>query len=192
MSYLYPNDGLETKALEKIDYAKRLYEAQVLKAEKEEYIKNLLLGDYIAKIREHRTRYDFIDFFGKAQAEVGKRLKKDRPHLESLTSFIMEDFLNNDKKFKLTKIVSCGYEGYAWKLEFTGYGKTIFIEIPVKSRLTTENIEYANDGMYAFGVYESEYYMSVRKRSHVPKVIAEAIKEYFANDEKGVEDAGQE
>ena len=168
----------ENRTLEKIDYAKSLYEAQIKKAEKEEYIKNLLLEDYVNQIRQYFTRYDVVDIFGKAQKEIGKRLKKERPHLETIKRFVMDDFLSNDKNFKLQKIVSCGYENYAWKIEFEAYRKTVYIEIPVKKHLTCENVHLANDGMFAFGVYESEYYLQTLKRSYDIKTMSDYIREW--------------
>lgn len=171
-------DEYESAILRKIAYARELYEAQVKKAEKEEYIKNVLLEDYVNQIREHRSRYDYVDIIGMAQKEVGKRLKKDRPHLETLKRFLMEDFLNNDKNFKLTKIISGGYEGYYWRFEFTAYGKTVYIEIPVMSRLTKDNIEYAHYGMFAFGVYESEHCSRMLKGTYEMKELAGFIKDW--------------
>lgn len=172
------NINEENHTLEKIDYAKSLYEEQIKKAEKEEYIKNLLLEDYVNQIKQYFTRYDVIDIFGKAQKEVGKKLKKERPHLETIKQFIMDDFLSNDKNFKLQKIVSCGYEGYAWQIEFTAYGKTVLIEIPVKKRLTAENVHYANDGMFVFGVYESEHYIRILKKCYGIEAMSDYIREW--------------
>lgn len=168
----------ENRTLEKIDYARSLYEAQIKKAEKEEYIKNLLLEDYVNQIRQYYTRYDVIDIFGKAQEEVGKKLKKERPHLETIKQFVMDDFLSNDKNFKIKNIISMGYEGYAWKIEFDAYDKTVYLEIPVKRRLTAENVHYAHDGMFAFGVYESEHYLRTLKTSYDIKTMSDYIREW--------------
>ena len=95
----------------------------------------------------------------------------------------MEDFLNNDKNFKLTKIISGGYEGYYWRFEFAAYGKTVYIEIPVMSRLTPENIEYAHYGMFVFGVYESNCCYRLLKGTYEMKELAAFIKEYFEKTE---------
>ena len=177
---IWDEEEYEAATMKNITYAKALYEAQVQKVKKEEYIKKLLLEDYVDHIRQHKSRYDYVNIFGKAQDEVGKRLKKDRPHYETVKQFLMDDFLNNDKTFKLIKIISGGYEGYYWRFEFTGYGKTSFIEIPVMSRLTSDNIEYANHGMFVFGVYDSESCYRVLKKSYSIKEISEFIKDYFS------------
>ena len=81
----------EAKTLMSIGYAKSLYDAQVSKVKREEYIKNLLLEDYVTCIKQHRSRYDYINIFSKAQAEISKKLKKDRPHFETIKTFIMEE-----------------------------------------------------------------------------------------------------
>lgn len=175
-----------TKTLLAIGYSKSLYDAQVTKVRNEEYIKDLLLEDYVRKIRAHQSRYDFIgNIFVKAQKEVNKKLKKERPNLETIKSFISEDFLDNDKKFKIHKIIACGLEDYAWRVELTGYGKTIFVEIPMVRNINVKNVEYAHHGQFAFGECESEYCYSVLKYSYEIKVIAKFIEEYL-KDVKGL------
>lgn len=178
----WDEDEYESSILKKIAYARELYEAQVKEAEKAEYIKKALLQDYVDKIKEHGSRYDYIDIFSKAQKEVGEKLKKNRPHYETVKRFLMEDFLNNDKTFKLTKIISGGYEGYYWRFEFTGYGKTIYIEIPRMNRLTPENIAYANYGMFTFGVYDSVHCYRMIKGTYEMKEIAATIKEWVERE----------
>lgn len=176
----YSDADLESITLTKIGYAKSLYDAQIHKVKKEEYIKDLLLEDYVNQIKEHESRYDHINIIGKAQDEVGKRLKKERPHFEIIKGFLMEDFLNNDKTFKLVKIISGGYEGYYWRFEFTGYGKTSYIEIPVMSRITSKNVAYAHYGRFAFGVYDSEHCYRLLKTSYSMQEISEFIRDYFS------------
>lgn len=184
MDYYYmPMDGFEDemqrKCLDEIEYAKNLYEAQVDKVEREEYIRDLLRRDYVAKIRNNRSRYDYIRIFRTAQKQVGEKLKKNRTELETLKSFILNDFLDNDKKFKLTSITSCGFEDYGWEIDFTGYGKTIKIYIPIMANLDTDNIEDARFGKFVFSVKTSEHSWSVLKKSYKIKDISEFIKECF-------------
>lgn len=179
---IWDEDEIETKTLRKIAYARELYDAQVKEAEKAEYIRQVLLQDYVNQIKEHRSRYDYMNIISEAQKEVGKRLKKDRPHYETIKTFLLEDFLNNDKNFKLVKIISGGYEGYYWRFEFTGYGKTIYIEIPVMGRLTPDNIAYAHYGMFAFGVYENNCCYRMLKGTYEMKELAAFIKEYVERE----------
>jgi hypothetical protein len=178
-------DDTENKQLEEIEYSKGLYIDQVAIVKKEERVCELLHWDYIHKIREYKTTYDYCtDIFAKAQKQIGEKLKKDRPDLETVKQFVISDFFNNDKTFKLTKIISCGWENYGYQVHFTGYGKNAYIEIPVKSRLTPKNLEYMYNGMFAFAVEESEHYISVLKTSYVIEAVAEFIKEYFELDKK--------
>lgn len=175
----FDDGSYENDIISKIKYAKTLYEAQVWKVEKEEYVKKLLLEDYAKQIRAHRSRYDLVGIFSEAQKEIGAKLKKDRPNLETIKRFIMKDFLNNDKNFKLTEIISLGYECYGWQIEFKGYGKRIAIEIPMVSRITAENIKCANYGMFTFGIWESDHCLQILKRSYKIGEISETIKKHF-------------
>lgn len=175
-------DEYESMTLKKIAYARELYDAQVKEAEKAEYIKKVLLQDYVDQIKEHKSRYDVIDIFSKAQEEAGERLKKNRPHYETLKRFLMEDFLNNDKNFKLVKLISGGYEGYYWRFEFTAYGQTVYIEIPRVNRITVDNVHYANYGMFGFGVYENDCCYRMIKGTYEMKELAATIKEWVERE----------
>ena len=101
---------------------------------------------------------------------------------KTLKSWMLNDFLSNDKNFKLTRIISCGYESYAWSIEFEGYKKTFRIEIPMMKSLTVENIGSAHDGMFAFCVKTSEVSWSTLKKSYKIKDISDFIREYFELD----------
>ena len=175
----YYSDQKDT-TLEKIAYAKQLYDAQVVKAEREEYIRDVLLQNYVDKVKDHMTKYDALrnELFSKAQAEIGARLKKDRPNLEHLKGFLMRDFLNNDKSFKLEKIISCGYENYCWRFEFRRNGTRCYIEIPIKRNLTTKNLEYAHYGMFVFGTIENDYIYQTFKGTYEMQELAGFIKDW--------------
>ena len=168
------------KSLEEIEYVRGLYELQTFEVEKAKHIEELLLKDYVRTIKSYITRYDLIDgIFSDAQKQMGNKLKKDRHQFEALKKFIMEDFLNNDKNFKIIKFMQCGYEGYAWRIEFEGYGKDFSIHFPVKKNITTENLRYANYGKFNFSVKEGNSCWNVIKSSYITKDIAETIRDYF-------------
>ena len=86
--------------------------------------------------------------------------------------------MNNDKKFKLKKIISYGYEGYAWRFVFEGYGKTIDITVPYMRNITTENVKYAHYGMFTFSVQEAEHVWKMLKGSYEMSEIAQIVKDY--------------
>ena len=164
-----------------IEYVRGMYEAQVHKVKQEEYMKDLLFADFVRKVKRNKSRYDYIsdNTFKEAQSQIGKKTKKERGKLEVLKGFIMEDFLNNNKNFKLTEIISGGYESYVWHINFEYFGNTIQITIPMMDSITVENIKYAYNGMFAFSIKEGSCCWSVKKMSYKIEDVAEYIKEYF-------------
>ena len=173
-------DYMEEDPIAKIEYSKGLYDDQVHKVEKEEYIKNLLFADYVGKVKRHQSRYDFIEnVIKEAQSQVGKKKKKEREQLSVLENFIREDFFNGDNSFKITHITSGGYESYYYSVELEGYGQTVIISIPMMSNINVQNFEHAYKGMFAFSVKESQYCQSIKKMSYKIEDVAEYIKEYF-------------
>ena len=173
-------DYMEEDPIAKIEYSKGLYNDQVHKVEKEEYIKSLLFTDYVGKVKRHQSRYDFIeDVIKEAQSQVGKKKKKEREQLSVLENFIREDFFNGDNSFKITSIISGGYESCYYSVELEGYGQTVIISIPMMSNINVQNFEYAYKGMFAFSVKESQYCQSIKKMSYKIEDVAEYIKEYF-------------
>ena len=173
-------DYMEEDPIAKIEYSKGLYDDQVHKVEKEEYIKNLLFADYVGKVKRHQSRYDFIEnVIKEAQSQVGKKKKKEREQLSVLENFIREDFFNGDNSFKITHITSGGYESYYYSVELEGYGQTVIISIPMMSNINVQNFEHAYKGMFALSVKESQQCQSIKKRSQRIEDVAEYIKEYF-------------
>ena len=146
-------DYMEEDPIAKIEYSKGLYDDQVHKVEKEEYIKNLLFADYVGKVKRHQSRYDFIEnVIKEAQSQVGKKKKNEREQVAVLENFILEDFFNGDNSFKITNIISGGYESYYYSVELEGYGQTVIISIPMMSNINVQNFEHAYKGMFAFSV----------------------------------------
>ncbi len=175
-------DDSDKKVLESIEYSKSLYNAQKNKVAQEKYIENLLFADYVSKVKANKSMYDYVNIFQDAQNQVGKKLKKERPQLETLKDFILKDFLNNDKNFKLTEIMSGGWENYYWSVHFEGYGKAFYIQIPIMDNINTKNFEYANCGKFAFVIKESNAWWSTLKTSYKIDDIAQFIREYFGLD----------
>ena len=73
-------DYMEEDPIAKIEYSKGLYNDQVHKVEKEEYIKNLLFADYVSKVKAHKSRYDYVgdNLFKEAGSQIGNKKKKER------------------------------------------------------------------------------------------------------------------
>lgn len=166
-----------------IEYVKGLYNAQVHKAKQEEYMRNLLFADYVRKVKNHVSRYDLIEkVFLEARGQIGKKKKKEREQLTIIEDFVRDDFLNSDKSFKLTNIVSGGYDSYYWQVQFEGYGQKFAVVIPNMNRINVNNIKSAHEGMFIFEIQESEHCWSIKKTSYKIEDVAEYIKEYFQLD----------
>lgn len=177
-------DSMEKDPITEIEYVKGMYNAQVHKVKQEEYVKDLLFADYVRKVKSHRSRYDYMEnVFREARGQLDKKKKKEREQLSIIEEFIKKDFLANCHLFKLTNIISGGYEGYYWSVEFEGFGQTFYIFIPNMNQINTKNIKSAHDGMFAFTVRESSCSTSVKKMSYKIEDIAEYIKLYFGLDE---------
>lgn len=174
-------DYMKEDPIAKIEYSKGLYNDQVHKVEKEEYIKNLLFSDYVSKVKAHKSRYDYVgdNLFKEAGSQIGNKKKKERERLAVLESFIREDFFNGNNSFKIIHITSGGYESCYWSVELEGYGQTVIISIPMMSNINVQNFEHAYKGMFAFSVKESQYCQSIKKMSYKIEEVAEYIKEYF-------------
>lgn len=173
-------EDINESSLEAIEYVSGLYNMQIYEVKKAQHIEKLLLEDYVRTIKSCMTRYDLIDgIFLDAQKQMGNKLKKDRPQFETLKEFIMEDFFNNDKNFKIIRLMQCGYDGYAWCVEFEGYGKILSITFPVRKKLTAKNIKSADYGKFNFSVKKDEFRWESIKHSYLIQDISEAIKDYF-------------
>lgn len=166
--------------ISEIENVKNMYYVQVQKVKQEKYIENLLFADYVRKVKTNLSRYDHIkDMFSVAQEQIDKKGKKEKEQLKTIESFIKKDFLNNDNNFKLVNIVRGGFMAYYYDAELEGYGLTFRISIPMMNNIDVHNFDFANKGMFAFNVKESEYCWSVKETSYKIEDIAAYIKEYF-------------
>jgi len=177
-------DYVEEDPIAKIEYSKGLYNDQVHKVEKEEYIKTLLFADYVKQVKMHKSRYDYVGskLFKEAGSQIGNKKKKEREKLAILEGFIQEDFFNGNNGFKITHITSGGYESYYWGVEFEGYGQTVIILIPMMDNINVKNFEHAYDGKFVFLIKDGQYCSSVKKMSYKIEEVAEYIKGYFELD----------
>lgn len=178
-------DYLKEDPVAKIEYVKGMYDAQVHKVKQEEYVKDLLFADYVEKVKMNVSRYDYTgNLFREASEQIGNKKKKERERLTILENLIREDFFNNDCGFKITKIISGGYESYYWYIELDYCGQSVSIVIPVIDNINIRNIESAYNGMFVFSVKGSDDIWRTKKMSYKIKDIAECVKEYFKLDYK--------
>ena len=161
----------------------KMYEEQLEKVNKEEYIKDLLFADYVDKVKANRSRYDmFTKLFRDAQKQIDKKKKSERKELALLLDFVKEDFLSNDDRFELISMISGGYEGYYWDLYFKLDEQEFYISIPVMNNINVDNFKCAHNGMFCFYIKDNEYSSHCEKSSYRIEDIANAIKEYFNLD----------
>lgn len=107
------NEFYKPNPIAEISYAKKMYKEQLEKVNKETYVKTLMYADYVAKVKNNMSRYDtFNNLFADAQKQINKKKKSEKTELALLERLIREDFLNDDKNFKLVNIISGGCEGY--------------------------------------------------------------------------------
>lgn len=166
-----------------IEYVKGMYDAQVHKVQQEEYMRDLLFADFVKKVKKNVSRYDLMEnIFKEAQSQIDKKKKKERERLAALEEFMQDDFFDSDYHFKITAIISGGYESYYWDVELEGYGQTVRITIPNMKNIGIDNIGHAHDGKFVFAVKESSCCWSIKKTSYKIKEVAEYIKEYFELD----------
>lgn len=175
------NYAEENNVIKNIEFVKGLYDTQVQKVRNEQYVQALIFEDYVNTIKQNYSRYDCMKdtFFREAQKELKEKVRGKNTKIGTLKSFMMDDFLGNDKNFKLVDMVACGYEDYAWGIYFEGYKKSFRIDIPMMKNLSTKNIELACYGKFRFVVKESSITWHELKASYKIEDIAKAIKEYF-------------
>lgn len=158
------------------------------------YIEQLILQDLVNTIQSYQLSYDYLtDMIKSARHQQSEKYKKDRKDFHALEGFLIRDFFGGDKRFKLTSIVAGGWEDYYYSFRFTceaNEGEAIpkcSIQIPIKKRLTVDNIAAAAWGQLEFLIQESEYCHCVKHKCYDIEGIAAYIKDYFnlkVEDEK--------
>lgn len=134
------------KILENIAYASKLYYEQQEKVKKEKYLEDLLFADYVEKIKQNQSRYDYCEQqLKEAQNELKQKGKK--PHLRNFEKLLQEDFFN-DLPIKIKDIIYGGYERYYWNINFDLNCKEYALQIPMVNNITTENVKYASYGQF--------------------------------------------
>lgn len=176
--------GYDTSHIKK---AEEVYRAQKKKVETEKYVEQVLFRNFVDTVKSNISHYDFMyEMISKAGSEISiqKKLKKDRENINTLTSIIIDDFLNKDKSFEITKIVGCGYETYAWSIHMNGYDTNFRIGIPVMKNITFKNIEYAYNGQFAFAVEEKDGLWTLKNKSYTIKEMSDYLKDYFGSKQR--------
>jgi hypothetical protein len=181
---------VDKKNINCIAKAKERWEAQCEAVKDAQYLEKLIFDDLISTIRSYRLRYDFLDdIINKAIAQQKEQKKRDRKDFHTIESMIIDDFFNNDKRFKLIDIITGGWEGcyHVFNFSFKAEKEPVFysIQIPVKSKLNAKNIEWSAFGKLQFSIKESEHCHRVEYQSYDIASMSKYINDYFGFKEAG-------
>ncbi len=145
------------------------------------YLERLIHADLIRTIRSYQTIWDYCDeVIAKAQKQIGKKYKRERPDFEYIQSKIREDFFEDSKAVKVIEIMQGGIEGYYWSFALdTGDKEEYSIQVPRRKKRTVSNADYSNMGKFIFFLRTSPCCISAQFSSYDEADFAEKIKEYF-------------
>ena len=149
------------------------------------YIENLIYTDFIRSIRSYKTIWDYRLPTIKAAVDELKITdgRKKKPSLNCLNSWIKEDFFAEvDVDIKVNQIISYGYEGYHWQMDFEINGETYSISVPNRNMIDMDNASHAYEGQFAFLHRTSENSISVEYIDYTEEGMAKFIKEYFEKE----------
>lgn len=173
---------------------KERWEKQCEVTKDAKYIEDLILKDLVQTVKSYQLPYDYVpDIIQAARAQQKEKYKKDRKDFHTIESWLVRDFFCGDKRFKLTSIVSGGWEDYYYSFHFTCQANEeeaipkYSIQIPIKKRLSIDNIAAAAWGQLEFLIQESEYCHCVKHKCYDIDGMAKYIKDYFnlkVEDEK--------
>lgn len=175
-------DGFDENPIIKIEATKDRWNKAKKDLEDAKYIEGLIYNDYIRSIKSYKTAWEYrIPTIKSALDELLiTDKKKKRPNLDSLNTWIKEDFFPEiNVEIKVNKIISYGYESYSWQLNFEVNGETLAICIPHKEKIYAENIEHASYGQFAFMRKTGESSWKVCETKYSEENLAECIKDYF-------------
>ena len=184
--------GYEEKSVfDEINKSKEVYNRAKKDREYASTIERFAFENYVNTIKSAPSfHYDYIDIkkainFLKYDKSNNKAKSADKDIFDVLENYINTDFFSlAEKSVHIVEILIQGFEeyGYQIRVKLDDSDDEFFINIPVRKHLTTENIDYANQGMFAFGAISEnvqEYFLT----NYDENELAKGIKEYFLTDE---------
>lgn len=142
-----------------IESIKTRYEAQREKIKEEQYVADLIFRDLVSHTKSLKSVYDYMfNQIEDACLEVNEKLKKNRKNINFVEESIQRDFFDENFNIKITEIIPCGYETYAWRIVCKHDKTNYYLEIPVKDNITQLNFNYALDGKFGFGICSPSCY----------------------------------
>lgn len=169
--------------IDAVEDAKMRYKMQSEVAKQQKYLESLALNEYVRCVRQIKNKYDCIhDVLIKAFNEQSNKKASEKKSFSMMQSLIQNDFFKGDKTAKITSIVRCGYDGYAYQFKIH-YGLCdIALQLPNCKEITVDNIEYAYYGKIVVYVEEYKNCLKAIHASYSIKEIADAV-EKIANFE---------
>ena len=145
-------------------------------------ISDLMYENYVYTVCKYKTAWDVMEptiIRAWKEKQVDKKKKSEREELEFLHYKIQNYFFKDKYKFKIKEIISAGYSTYGWtfKLEINKEEYEIFV--PMRSKLDTNNFEYAYSGQFALLKKKNEACWDLLKSAYTEEEIADWIEEYF-------------
>ena len=178
-----PNES-EIQQVNAINQAKAFWIQAKCEKEYADRIEKLTYLDYVNTIRSLPSMWEYRNQHIKdAQSEVDKKKKKERQNISYIEYAVKKDFFGDEENIKIDKIIQSGLETYGWNLYFTLYGVRYYIQIPIRSNLTSDNLEWANYGMFEFVEEEQPSCWTVRCSDYTEEGLAKKIKEYLHPEE---------
>lgn len=153
------------------------------------YVESLIHLDFIKTIKNYQTTWDYRLPTIKSAVDELKITdgRKKKPSLNCLNIWIKEDFFPEiDVAIKVNNIVSYGYEGYCWQMDFDINSETYSICVPNKKMIDSKNLSDTYEGKFAFMHRTGKSSISVEHTDYTEEDMAKFIKVYF--DETGRKD----
>ena len=158
--------------------AKEAYEKQIDIVKDAEYIRDVLKANYISKVRECKSLWDYrAERLDKAFDEQNEKYKKNRENYEYIKAETEDVFFNGNKLDKI-KIIQGGYSTYCYHIYTHYHGIHIDIVIPMRNIIDIDNFEYAYKGKFALLYEKSNSYWELLIDSYNEEDIAEFLKNF--------------
>ena len=180
-------DDFEIDPVVKIEETKERWKKSLQELEDVKYIENLIHADFINSIKSYKTAWDYrLPTIKAALKELDiKDRRKRRPNIECLNSWIKKEFFPElDVKINVNKIISYGYEGYHWQMNFDINGEEYSISVPDKRMINMDNADHAYYGKFAFLHRTGKSSISVECIEYEEEKLAKYIEKYFKGGNK--------
>lgn len=147
-----------------------LYQASQEKIRQENLVSNSLLYSIIREVKDSETQFlaDITEYYYR---EDTTKASWKKPFFEKMNEHFFKEV-----SWEFENIISGGYEGYYYAVDFEMNGIKYTLEIPNPRKITIDNIVAANYGMFSLRKNPSGAVWKHICSSYNVKDIADAIK----------------